>query len=141
MPGTEMVTAVDVAKDVGAEVHFIDREVSITLTRLVSKMTFREKLKTVVGAFLSLTPLKREVPVSQFDESFVEQLLREFKRFSPHAFEVLIEERNIFMARYIVSLLSRATEPASIVVVVGAGHLVGVVSLLEAEPYDRQINT
>ncbi|HHN81017.1 MAG TPA: hypothetical protein ENN11_00120 [Methanomicrobia archaeon] len=141
MPGTEMITAVDVARDVGADVHFIDREVSVTLSRLVGKMTFREKVKTVVGALLSLTPLKRDVPVSQFDESFVEQLLREFKRFSPHAFEVLIEERNIYMARYIVSLLSRAAEPATLVVVVGAGHLVGVVSLLEVESHGGQNNT
>ncbi|MHC1609934.1 MAG: TraB family protein [Candidatus Methanofastidiosia archaeon] len=131
IPGTDMLVAIDSGMKVNARIFFIDRPVDITLSRLVHFMTLKEKIKTIGGALLSLTPLKREIHVSQFDENFINDIIDEFKKFSPNAFQVLIEERNIFMVRQIVSLLNNITEPNTVVVVVGAGHIKGVGSQLE----------
>jgi len=133
MPGADMVTAVETALELGSKIYFIDRNINITVSRLVEKMSLWEKIKTVSGAFLSLTPLKRSVSVSQFDESFINDLLRDFKKFSPNAYTVLIDERNEHMFNIIRKLLYIQDEPVNLVIVIGAGHIKGLVSMLEEE--------
>ncbi|MHC1604566.1 MAG: TraB/GumN family protein [Candidatus Methanofastidiosia archaeon] len=131
LPGSDMISAVEEGEKTGAKVFFIDRNVTITLSRMIKFMTFKEKIKTLLGIVLSFTPLKGEIPVSTFNEEFIEKMLADFKKFSPNAYRVLIEERNIFMARMIRSLLENEVGPCKIVVVLGAGHMNGVLSILK----------
>jgi pheromone shutdown protein TraB len=137
LPGSDMMAAVDTAKDAGAPVFFIDRDVSITINRLVRYMPFREKVRLFGGALLSLLPFKRTVSPSQFDERFIASLLDDFRKFSPSAYRVLIEERNIYMGRTVLDLIRRSgDERGSIIIVVGAGHLPGMHAWLEREAND-----
>ncbi len=138
MPGADMLAAVDSAQSVGTPVYFIDRDVSITINRLVKGMPVREKVKLFGGAFLSLLPFKRTISPSQFDERFIASLLDDFKKYSPTAYRVLIIERNIYMGRTILELIHRVGETSSVVVVVGAGHLPGMYAWLEREADDNK---
>jgi len=138
MPGTDMLTAIECARKERSRVFFIDRNVNITVNRLVNEMTFWEKIKTMAGAFLSLTPLKREVSVSQFDQSFINEILSDFKKFSPNAYRVMIEERDKYMFERINAIVRDEVKPICMVVVIGAGHIRGIVSMLEAAKNDYE---
>lgn len=139
MPGADMMAAVDSARDAGTPVYFIDRDVSITINRLLKKMSFGEKVKLFGGAFFSLMPFKRTISPSQFDEGFISSLLRDFEKYSPSAYQVLIIERNIYMARAVVEVVRRLEEgQPPVVVVVGAGHLPGLYAMLEREADDNK---
>jgi pheromone shutdown protein TraB len=48
-PGTEMLSAIEKAKKIGARVALIDRDIQVTLERFWSKMSFFEKLKLFVS--------------------------------------------------------------------------------------------
>ncbi len=138
MPGADMIAAVDSAQSAGIPVYFIDRDVSITINRLVKGMPFREKFRLFGGAFLSLLPFKRTISPSQFDERFIASLLDDFKKYSPTAYQVLITERNIYMGRAVMELINRVGEQSFVVVVVGAGHLPGMYAWLERESDDNK---
>jgi len=140
MPGADMLTAIECARKEKSRIFFIDRNVNLTVKRLVSEMTLWEKVKTMVGAFLSLTPLKREVSVSQFDQSFINEILKDFKKFSPNAYRVLIEERDNYMFERIYAIIRDEIKPTCMVVVIGAGHIKGIMSKLEAakDDYERE---
>ncbi|MBN1785571.1 MAG: TraB/GumN family protein [Candidatus Methanofastidiosa archaeon] len=140
MPGTDMLAAIESAKKESSKIFFIDRNVNVTVGRLVQQMTIWEKIKTMAGAFLSLTPIRREVSVSQFDQSFINDILEDFKKFSPNAYNVLIEERNDYMFDRISEILAKEPGPLSMVIVIGAGHIKGIISMLEdaKDDYERE---
>ena len=126
MPGSDMLAAVTAAEQARSPVFFVDRNVGVTIARLVQGMPKREMAKMLGGALLSLLPFKKTVSEAEFDERFVSSILKEFKAYSPTAYRVLIEERNAHMGRAIVGVASRFSEPVTLVVVVGAGHLPGL---------------
>lgn len=140
MPGSDMLMAIECARKEKAKVYFIDRNVNITVSRLVQEMGLWEKIKTLLGAFLSLTPLKRDVSVSQFDQSFINEILDDFKRFSPNAYKVLIEERDKYMFDRINAIIRDEIYPVKMVIVLGAGHIKGISSMLEdaEDDYKRE---
>ncbi len=114
LPGTEMLEAVKTAREVKAQVELIDRNVAITLKRLVSEMSVMDVLRIL---FYMFTPSKLEL---RLDEDVVENLTGELNRLCPPAYRVLIEERDYIMAQNILRL------SGVIVVVTGAGHMKGI---------------
>ncbi len=118
-PGEEMIKAVEKAKEIGADVLLIDRDIGITFQRLWQKMSLFEKLKffwSVVKSFFS----KEEVEDVLGN---VDYLVEEFRKLSPNAGKVLIDERDAYMA---YNLLKASERYERIVAVVGAGHRKGL---------------
>ena len=127
MPGEEMLMAVEEAKKIGASVVLIDRDIRITLQLLRDKMTFREKMRIFFSLLRSLFIRKGELIELDHitDEDVLDDLVNEFKKLSPNAAKVLIDERDAYMAKNLLSL-SQMGEDKKIVAVVGAGHEKGV---------------
>lgn len=118
-PGEEMIAAIDKAREVGAEVLLIDRDIGITFQRLWQRMSIFEKFRF---AWNIIKGLSEREDVENLLNS-IDSLMEEFRKIAPGASEVLIDERDAFMAHNII----RASERYSnIVVVVGAGHKKGI---------------
>ncbi len=128
--GNEMLTAIERAREVGAKVEFIDRDIDITLQRLIARTGRVEKLRLLAELLLGLMPLGARVDLSKMtEEEVLLRALSSLKHASPTAYEVLIEERNDYMANRIVELLALAK--GKILCVVGAGHLPGLCQRLK----------
>ena len=122
--GEEMLVAVNKAKEIGAQVQLIDRDIGITLQRLVSGMSMREKLRLFGNLLVSLLPVGKGVEIERItEEHMVESLLVEFKKLSPTAYDVLIDERNAYMSSRLATILLSGKK---VVCVVGAGHVPGI---------------
>ena len=123
--GEEMLVAIRHAKEVGARLELIDRDISLTLGRLVNRMSKREKIRLFAGLLLGLLPLGKRLELERLtDDQIVAYLLKELKRASPTAYEVLIEERDIHMTSRLAMLLSSSA--GKVACVVGAGHVPGI---------------
>ena len=132
-PGSEMLAAIEAAKRTGARVALVDRDVGITIQRFWSAMGFLDKVK-LIG---SLIPAafgwgKEEIDIDTItEEDIVSQMISEFRKISPKAANVLLDERDAFLARNLVSL----SKQGRVLAVVGAGHREGIARHL-AHPED-----
>lgn len=131
LPGEEMLTAIQEARKVGADIQLIDRDINLTLQRLLNKMSLWEKIK-ILGQVVLFPLLHSSEDIKLQDitkEEVVEKLLAETKKFSNTIYTVLIEERDQFMAEQITNTLKSGT--GKIVCVVGAGHIKGLSKEME----------
>ncbi|HTX74474.1 MAG TPA: TraB/GumN family protein [Rectinemataceae bacterium] len=127
-PGEEMLAAVRTAESLGIPYSFCDRDVQVTLKRAwaMSGLWNRAKLLAALmeSSFFS-EKLNAEQIEKLKEQNELEQMMAELAAFLPSVKEVLIDERDRFLA----SRIFQATEP-SVVAVVGAGHLDGIESWL-----------
>lgn len=137
-PGQEMLSAVEYATANGIKVAFIDQNINYTVSRLMSKLSFFDKIKLLVfliPAFMGI-PVKSlalELDLNKVpDDKLIERALSELKKEFPAIYEVLIGERNRYMARNILKLREQFK---TIVVVVGAGHVNGIKALLKKKKH------
>ncbi|MBA7501500.1 hypothetical protein ES706_00070 [subsurface metagenome] len=131
--GEEMLVAIRHAQEVGARVELIDRDISITLQRLIDRMSWRERVGLFAELLLGLFPFGKRIELERLtDDQIVTYLLQELKRTSPTAYQVLIGERDAYMASRVAMLLSTST--GKVVCVVGAGHVPGIYERLSKGP-------
>ena len=122
--GEEMLAAIRKARQIGAQVQLIDRDIGITLQRLVGGMSTREKLRLFANLMLSLLPVGKGVEIERLtEEQMVENLLGEFKKLSSAAYDVLISERDAHMSTKLAAFLLSGKK---VICVVGAGHVPGI---------------
>ena len=122
-PGAELLEAVTIAESLDLPVELIDRDIQTTLRRAWRKMKFREKFK-IIFSMLGEDEDDIDVDLDEILESrdILSDLMNELKEFSPGAGEVLIDERDAYLAQKINSIDSNKR----ILAVVGAGHLNGI---------------
>lgn len=134
-PGEELMTAVEKAKEIGAELVLADRNVQATLKRTWANLSFWNKAR--LASELLVAPFA----VAEVDEERIEQLkdrdtisemLNEVAEALPGVKEPLIDERD----RFLMSKIQEAPG-ARIVAVVGAGHVQGMLTHL-GEQVDRE---
>lgn len=130
-PGSEMLEAANIAKEVNADVALIDRNIQVTLKRTINGMTLREKLSFVyelIKGFLmdeeDEENLKEEVEQLK-QEDTIQEVMEFFKQSSPGGYNALVHERDAYMAHHLKSL-----ENYNVVAVVGAGHKPGMMEYL-----------
>lgn len=131
-PGSEMIAAIKEAEKHNLEVALVDRDISITLKRAWRKMGIREKfrltwefLKAIVGydeEELEELDLKKLM-----DKDVISSLMEEFSVIAPSISNVLIHERDEYIAKKIFD----ESKKGKVVAVVGAGHLKGIKEQLE----------
>ncbi len=120
-PGAEMLAAIEEAKNVGADILLIDRDLGITMRRFLDSLSFFEKIKLF---FHFIKGMFENVDVDELiEKDLTEILVEEFRRISPNAAKVLVDERDAFMA---YNLIRAAERYEKIVAVVGAGHKKGI---------------
>ena len=128
-PGAELLAAVETAKAAEIEVALVDRDIQITMKRAWKKMRWRERFRLLFSLFGDDEELDEEVDIEQMlsDSDLLSSMMDELKQFSPGAGEVLIDERD----RYIAERIMKSKTEGKMLVVVGAGHLKGIARTLE----------
>ncbi|MGB1585915.1 MAG: TraB/GumN family protein [Thermoplasmatota archaeon] len=124
-PGSEMLRAVEVAEEIGAEVVLIDRDVTITLKRGFGAMGFWQRLKLFWNVWADILTPSKEEPMdvdAMLQTDAITAMTDEFARFAPVVKTALIDERDAYMASHIEAESAKG----SLVAVVGAGHLPGI---------------
>ena len=123
-PGEEMLAAVKAAEEGGIPWSCCDRDLQVTLKRAWARSNFWNKSKLLASLISSAFSNEKltESEIEQLkDKNELEQMMNELADYLPSVKEVLIDERD----RYLASKIFEAKE-ASIVAVVGAGHMAGI---------------
>lgn len=125
-PGSEMVGAIEAAEDLGIPIALIDRNINTTLERALNRMSFFEKIKFLIG-ILSTDTDDEEIDIEDLkNPDNLEDLLGMFKDEAPGIYDVLVHERDAYLA----GSLLRIPED-KVVAVVGAGHQPGINAYLD----------
>lgn len=136
-PGAEQRMAVRLADEHGAALLLADREVGITLRRLVRNMGWWRRYTLFVGLIMAMVSREEitEDEVERLKEGDVlETTFAELAEDRRDLFVPLIDERDRYMAARLRAEIA-AQGYRRILVVVGAGHLAGVARhLRQAEP-------
>ncbi len=128
-PGSEMVGAIEACEDLGIPIALIDRDIGITLQRALNKMGFIEKAKFLYGLLLSVLGFGDEEEVDIEDlknPDNLDDLMEMFKDEAPSVYEVLVHERDAYLAGRIMQL-----PQDHVIAVVGAGHQPGIEKYLD----------
>ena len=127
--GQEMISAVDTAREMGADTIFIDVDAGAMFNTLWKQMPLKEKLRLffsgLLGLFTSKDKVEREL--EQFQEN-EDAYMSVFEENMPTLKRVLIDDRNQLMA----ARIERADDLyGNVVAIIGDGHVEGIRKLLE----------
>lgn len=129
-PGSELLAAVEAARERGVRVELCDRDVRITLRRAWAALSLWKRSMLLSGLLASLgkTPDLSEKDLAELRrKDAMSELLRELGEAVPELTTALIHERDSYLAHKI-----DAAEGRVLVAVVGAGHLRGMSEALRA---------
>ncbi len=134
-PGAEMLEAVRLAQERGAELVLADRDIQITLKRTYGYLGFWTKLRLLFGLSVGIfsgEEIDEETVEKLKEKDQLEAVMAEFTGKFPEIKKRLIDERDIYIAQKI-----RRARGQKIVAVVGAGHIEGIKRHIERdEPID-----
>lgn len=136
-PGAELLAAVEKAREVGARVELVDRDIHVTLKRTWANLGFWTKM-TLLSELMGVMVSRDRDEVSSRDiEHLKEQanlsdMLAEFAEHLPQVKEPLIDERDQYLMSGVES-----TGGEKVVAVVGAAHVPGMREQLGKE-VDRE---
>jgi len=137
-PGTEMKTAMELARKENLKLFFIDQPIKTTLRNFSKEFTWKEKFRflrdILRGIFLPRKQTKlsglENLDLSKVpDKELIGMMMKQLKARYPSLYKTLVEDRNKYMVKQIVKLL-RENKDKKILVVVGAGHKEGMEELL-----------
>lgn len=133
-PGQEMIQAIDSAKEIGAAIVLADRSIQTTLRRAWGRLSFwsRSKLMSQLLASIFVSEDISEEQIEKLkEEDMLSAAINEIAKAFPALKEVLIDERDLYLAAKI-----KAAPGMKVVAVVGAGHVPGI-----KQHFNDQINT
>jgi pheromone shutdown-related protein TraB len=129
-PGEEMVAAIEAAKALGVPCVLADRDIQVTLRRAWASTGWWGRSKMLAAMISSVVSSEKleAAEIERLKESDVlAEMMQELADYLPPAKRALIDERDRWLASRIF------TAPgAKVVAVVGAGHLEGIVTHLDA---------
>ncbi len=128
-PGSEMVGAIEAAEDLGIPIALIDRNIGTTLQRALNKMGFIEKTKFIFSLIASVLGFgdEEEVDIEELkNPDNLDDLMEMFKDEAPSVYEVLVHERDAYLAGKILQI-----PQDQVIAVVGAGHKPGIEKYLD----------
>ncbi len=136
-PGEEMLKAIEKAEEIGADVLLIDRDLGITMSRLWSELSFFEKLKLFYYFIRGLFEGEDIEVDDLLEKDVLDMLVDEFRKISPKTAEILVDERDAYMA---YNLLRASIKYDKIIAVIGAGHKDGVERYMKNPDLIPEIN-
>lgn len=140
IPGGEFKKAIEVAPK-NSETICCDREAGTSMKRLWRKLSFWQKLKL---PFLSEPSLDKnsdkkkdtnEIIEEMKKNENLEEMLLSLSKQLPMLKTVLIDERNQYMVKHVLDDLGKVN-----VVVVGAGHVNGMLELFQQTEQSQKVN-
>jgi pheromone shutdown-related protein TraB len=123
-PGEDIKSAIRSAESVGARIHLIDRDARITFLRVWRTMRAMSKVRFIGQLLASLSDtgkIGRDDIEKLKDQDALDKLMAELGDSLPELRQVVIDERDRFMAHMI-----RHAPGRKIVAIVGAGHVAGI---------------
>lgn len=125
-PGEDMIRAISVAEETGADIVPADRDVRVTMLRAWRKMDFRSKMNAIPDMLLSLF-VTREITEEDIERlkerDMLELALQTMEETQPDLKTIVINERDQYLAHSIVHAPGN-----KIVAVVGVGHIPGIIA-------------
>jgi pheromone shutdown-related protein TraB len=140
-PGAEMKAAMDGAEQRGLPLWLIDREVGTTLKRAWRSVGFWQRFGLLGGLLASVFD-REDIEQGEIEKlkrgDLLESAFSEFASGSKPLYDSLIGERDAFMAARLREEAARPTtaENRRVLVVIGAGHLKGLCTLLREQQDD-----
>ena len=135
--GKEMIRAVELAREKGIRLEVIDRNISTTLHRLVTEVSFWQKFK-IVGGLIAGVFVGEEISEEQVEDlkrgDMLHAVVSEFGEELPEIKRVLIDERDEYMVGRLSQISKAFHAPKKILALVGAGHLIGMMPNLKSPP-------
>lgn len=128
-PGSELKEAAEAAESKGCKLVLADRDIKITLKRTWASTPWYRKLSLLGGLFASIfdkTEISEEELQKIKEQDALSSMMQEFGKTFPEVKQVLIDERDQFLASKI-----KSAEGKKIVAVVGAGHMRGIANIIE----------
>jgi pheromone shutdown-related protein TraB len=127
-PGEEMLLGAQLAKNNRLPLELIDQDAGITLKNMSKKVKLREKFRIVKDIVTAPFSKKQrlKIDINKIpDEQLILELMNQMKGRYPGFYNVLLEDRNKFMARKLY-LLMKNNPDKKIMAIVGAGHVEGI---------------
>lgn len=129
-PGDEMKEAIKVATELSIPQTMVDRPIQVTLQRAWAKNGLWGKSKllgTLISSAFSNEEISEEDIENLKNQGAMDAMMSELSAFLPTVKEVLIDERDRYLAAHIWK-----SEGQKIVAILGAGHLPGTEAALRA---------
>ena len=130
-PGSELKEAVNVANSKNIPIVLADRDIKITLKRTWACTPWYRKFSLLGGLFASIfdkTEISEEELQKIKEKDALNSMMQEFGHTFPEVKQVLIDERDQFLASKI-----KNAQGNKIVAIIGAGHLRGIASIIEED--------
>ena len=129
-PGSEMKTAIKIARKLKSKIALIDQDIETTLKKLSKNITWKEKLRFVFSIFKAFFKRpKIKIDLTKVpSKKIIKRLTDKLKEDYPSIYNILIKERNGIMAKNLNKLMETNK---SIVAVVGAGHEEDLIKLIK----------
>ena len=137
-PGSDMKTALEIARKTKIDVAFIDQPIQITLKKFSKALTWKEKMRFVIDFFKGIFSPKKQMKklgLQNLDlrkvpkDELILKMMGQVQERYPSIYKVLVEDRNKYMVKKLVILLRKHPDK-KILAVVGAGHVSGMKKLL-----------
>ncbi len=122
--GQEMLQGIDSAKETGANLVLADRDIQVTFLRIWRKLSFWAKCKlffTLLFSFGEEIEVTSENVNDLLEEETLESLIDEMRKSFPVIGEVLIDERDQYLAYKV-----KKAPGKKIVAILGGAHVPGV---------------
>lgn len=116
MAGREMMEAAAEAKSLGIPIALIDQDIGITIQKLLENVGFKEKLMILKDVIFP----EKGYTIDYIYENSME-LIDEIKGRYPFIYEILVDDRDKFMAENL-----KRIQREKVLAVVGAGHVPGI---------------
>jgi pheromone shutdown-related protein TraB len=140
--GQEMIRAVELAREKNLRLEVIDRNVSTTLQRMVTGVSFWQKLKIISGLIAGIF-VGEEISEQQIEDlkqgDMLHAVVEEFGQTMPQVKSVLIDERDEYMTGKLMHLGDNEDAPKNVIAFVGAGHLVGMMPSFDNPPTKERL--
>jgi pheromone shutdown-related protein TraB len=129
-PGAEMLKALETADELHIPIVLADRDVRTTLKRTWNSLSFFATFEIVLAMIASVFT-KEEIDKTEIERlkksDVLEEALKEFSDRFPTIKAPLIDERDLYLTEKI-----RQAPGQSVVAIVGAGHVPGIIRNFEA---------
>jgi len=130
-PGSDMMAAVKEARKNQIPLALIDRPIQVTLKRLSKTITWKEKWNFFIDLVKSPFAKKIKINLAEVpEEALVKDLMKQLKKRYPNLYNVLVAERNKYMAKKLY-IISKKESDKKILAVLGAGHVEDIMKLVK----------
>ncbi|HIH55511.1 TraB/GumN family protein [Candidatus Woesearchaeota archaeon] len=136
-PGSDMLTAVNLSRINKKQLMLVDQDIEITLKRFSKEFTFKDKMRLLWDIIKSPFGKKIKINLNEVPkEKIIEQMIGQIRERYPSLYGVLIQERNVVMAKNINKIKEKNPDK-KILVIIGAGHEKDLLKLIQLEGFKR----